>query len=127
VPARTGRARGRTDTDTANGIEGHARFAGYCLRKQGLSRARRAHDQYTLQNPAAKPAIPFGIAQKSDDLPEFGFSFVDSGNVIESDARFVLHENMCIVAANLRVFLQSARAPQQQIPHNDKRQHRNNP
>ena len=101
----------------ADRIERHARFARDGLCKQRFARARRTHDQHTLRDLAAKPAIAFCIAQKGDDLPEFGFGFIDPGDVVEGNARFVLHEDMRIAATHLRVLLQSARAPPQQIPH----------
>src|SRR6516165_2340320 len=65
--------------------ERHASLAGYCTRQQRLASTRRAYQQNTFRNTRAQPPERGRIAQKGDELLQFGLRLVDASHILEGD------------------------------------------
>ena len=70
--------------------EGDAGLAGHGARQQGLARARRPDQQDALGQTCTEPAVRVGSLEEVDDLLELRLGLVDTGHVVEGDARAAL-------------------------------------
>ncbi len=68
-----------------NGEEGRIGLACHGLGQQGLTGARRAHQQHALGNARAHGGIGLGVLQEIDHLLKFFLFFLGSGHVLERD------------------------------------------
>ena len=70
---------------TGNGEEGRIGLACHGLGQQGLTGARRAHQQHALGNARAHGGIGLGVLQEIDHLLKFFLFFLGPGHILEGD------------------------------------------
>merc|ERR1711966_420110 len=76
---------------TGDGKEWNTGFTGDRFGEQSLTGTRRTDQQNALRDLRADGGESFRFLQKLDNLHEILLGFVDTGNVIERDARVRLH------------------------------------
>ncbi len=85
---------------TAHREEGHVCLAGHGLGQQGLTCARRAHQQCSLGNLASQFGIFCGILQKVHYLLHLLFGALLSGHVLERNLGLVFVDEACTALAH---------------------------
>ena len=76
---------------TGDGEEGNARLAGHGLGKQGLTGARRAHQQHTLGDLGANRGEAIWVLEKVNDFCELELGSLNAGHVAEGHLGLGLH------------------------------------
>ena len=93
-PARTHAHEHLNEIRTGNRIERHARFASDSTCQKRLAGAGRPHHQDSLGNAAAQAGEFLWILEKSDDLFDFVFGFLDTGDVGKGHLFLVLRKQL---------------------------------
>ena len=97
---------------TREGEEGHTGLSSNGFGQEGFTRSRGTDQQNALGNFRAHGGEALRGFQKSDHLLEILFGLLNSGNVIEFDARFGLH---CKAGLGLAELHRLARPPRHPI------------
>ena len=69
------------EVGSADGDEGHARFAGHRPRQQRLARSRRSHQEDAARNAAADRFEALRLLEELDDFADLVLRLVDAGHI----------------------------------------------